>query len=65
MAGSVVSIIALFGFFQAWAILPHRVATTERSISVLQDDSKRDREVLIRIEERLKAFQAELNKKLP
>ena len=50
-------VIGVFGFIQAYAVLPYRVDQTEKSIRALQDEAKINREILIRIEERVKRLQ--------
>jgi hypothetical protein len=42
---------------QAWSILPHRVSATEADIHDLKKDARENREILIRIEERVKTLQ--------
>lgn len=52
--GLIVSItVGVIGCFQAWAVLPYRVEENSKAIKVLQDEAKTNREILIRIEERL------------
>ncbi len=55
--------VALFGAGSAWTILPFRVSATEEAVAVLRRDSSRDRELLVRIEERLINVQNELKKR--
>lgn len=55
--------IGIFGFLQSWAVLPHRVASSEAAITKLQTETGKDREILIRIEERIKTLQEKLERK--
>ena len=55
--------LSLFSFFQSFAVIPYRVQETEKSIKALQEDTRTAREILIRIEERVKRVQEDLNKR--
>jgi hypothetical protein len=54
--------MGVFGFIQAFAVLPYRVEQSEHSIKALQEDAKSSREILIRIEERVKRVQEDIRK---
>lgn len=61
--GLILSIgLAAAGCYQAWAILPYRVDQTEREVKTMKDERKIDREILIRIEEQVKALREELQR---
>lgn len=56
--------IGIFGFIQAYAVLPYRVDQNEKTIRTLTIESRDNRELLIRIEERVKDLQSKLDKQL-
>jgi hypothetical protein len=55
-------IFGMLGFVQSWAVYPYRLEQTERAVRTLQDDRRVDREILIRIEERIKQLQERIGK---
>ena len=68
--GVVVAIISIWNAYATMAVLPYRVAEAEKQmrelrseVQSIQSDSMDQRELLIRIDERLKTVQAAL--KLP
>jgi hypothetical protein len=48
---------SVFAFVQGYAILPYRMEKNEQDIKVIKDDARTSREILIRIEERVKQVQ--------
>lgn len=56
-------VIAVFALVQAWAILPYRVQQTESEVKAMKDERKSDHEILVRIEEQVKALREELRRK--
>jgi hypothetical protein len=50
----------LSGLFGAFVLLPSRMETAEKNIAKLAERSDRDRELLVRIEERLVKIQEQL-----
>ena len=50
----------LTGLFGAFVLLPSRMEAAERNIAKLAERSDRDRELLVRIEERLVKIQEQL-----
>jgi hypothetical protein len=55
-------IVGVFGAIQAYAVLPYRVVEMEQKIKMLEEDQRQSREILIRIEERVKRVQEDLRK---
>jgi hypothetical protein len=53
VVGIVAALTALFG---AFAVLPHRVAATERRVDTMEVEMKSARELLVRIDENVKAL---------
>lgn len=53
-------ICGLYGMFGAFVLLPSRMDAAESTIAKLAERSDRDRELLIRIEERLVKIQEQL-----
>lgn len=45
--------IAVFGAVGAWAVIPYRLEQAEAEIRALKDDRATDREILVRIDERV------------
>lgn len=50
------------GFIQAWALIPYRVQLVEAEQRTMKEERKVDREILIRIEEQVKAMREEVKK---
>lgn len=70
--GCVVAIIAIAGAVGTWYILPYRVTELEKNQAVLkvqidamQKESQNQRELLIRIDERLQLMQKTLERAKP
>jgi len=55
--------VGVLGALQSVAVLPYRMTAAEAAVTKLQTDTKTDREILIRIEERLKTLQEKLERK--
>lgn len=49
--------LSILGFVQAYAVIPYRQDEQDKAIRILQDEAKSNREILIRIEERVKQLQ--------
>lgn len=56
-------LIGVFGAIQSYSVLPYRVEQTEMEVRALKEQGKNDREILIRIEEQLKALREEVRNK--
>jgi hypothetical protein len=55
--GLLLGIIAtITSFVGAWAILPHRMNAAERRIEALESEARTSRELLVRIDENVKAL---------
>lgn len=54
--------VGVFGALQAYAVLPYRLEQAEREVRALKDERKVDREILIRIEEQVKAMREEMKR---
>jgi predicted cobalt transporter CbtA len=52
----------VFGFIQAYAVLPYRVEQIEKDTRAMKDERKTDREILIRIEEQVRALREEIRR---
>jgi hypothetical protein len=64
-AASVALLAGLTGMFGAFVLLPSRMEAAERQIYRLNNNDERNREMLVRIEERIIQLQAETNKRKP
>tara|TARA_R100000900_G_scaffold140085_1_gene120181 strand:- start:23 stop:265 length:243 start_codon:yes stop_codon:yes gene_type:complete len=53
-------IVASAGVIGAWFVLPHRVSTNEAAIKILQQDGKSEKEMLIRMDEKLSIIQKDI-----
>ena len=58
-------VAGLAGLFGAFVLLPSRMEAAERQIYRLNERDEKNREMLVRIEERLIQVQGELKRKTP
>jgi hypothetical protein len=56
-------LVGVFGFIQAYAVLPYRVQQVEADTQAIKAERKTDREILIRIEEQLHFLREEIRRK--
>lgn len=64
VSASIVAVLTgLVGMFGAFVLLPARMEAAERHIARLSEREEKQREMLVRIEERVIQVQAEINKR--
>lgn len=55
-------VTGISGCYKSWAVLPYRVDQNEREVKAMKEERKVDREILIRIEEQVKAIREEMRR---